>query len=184
MEDDERELVRRLLERDRAAGELFERRYRDRLYRVAVAFLGYQDPEAEDVIQETFLAALRGLEGFEFRSSLYTWLNQICVRLCFRRLRGRRRLVLSVGADLAEALEIPAPEEDAPLRLEREEQRRWLERALASLGAECREILRLRDVEGKSYADISKTLRLAVGTVMSRLARCRGKLKKLARRHA
>ena len=90
MDTEERELVRRVIENVPGAGDEFVTRYRERIYAVSVAVLGWQDPEAADAVQETFVAALNGLKGFEFRSSLYTWLNQICVRQCYRRIRTFR----------------------------------------------------------------------------------------------
>src|ERR1035438_8896787 len=71
---EDRQLVEKLLAKDTDAENYFFRIYRDKLYKVCVYLLGYQDPEAEDITQEAFLAALRKLPEFEFRSSLYTWL--------------------------------------------------------------------------------------------------------------
>ena len=70
--------------------------HRDGLYRAAVYFLGWQDPDAEDMVQEALLQGLRRLETFEGRSRLSSWLNQICVHLCYRRLRERQRLKAEV----------------------------------------------------------------------------------------
>ena len=92
---EERELVRRVLDGDKSAQTEFFLVHRDRLYRTCVYFLGYQDPEAEDIVQEAFIIALRKLPEFEFKASLNTWLTQICVFLCYKRLHKRHRAVLS-----------------------------------------------------------------------------------------
>lgn len=179
MEEDERAFVARLIERDAEAEEAFVLRYRDRLYRVAVAFLGFQDPEAEDVVQESLISALKALPSFEFRSTLYTWLNQICVRQCFRRLRERKRTVVGLDTSLAELLGASTAGDEAPLKLMEEARRRVLAQAMRQLETPCREVVAKRDLEGMSYAALSKALRAPMGTVMSRLSRCREQLKRI-----
>jgi RNA polymerase sigma-70 factor (ECF subfamily) len=172
---DERELVALALKGDEAAQEDLSRRFRQRLYATAVHFLGYQDPEAEDVVQDTLLAAFKQLAGFEFRSGLYTWLNHICVNLCYARLRQRRKAVAQPG----EALELlSSPQalrqhQQAGEDQEQELRLSALRKELAAMKEGCRSIITLRDVEGRSYADIAQGLKRPIGTVMSRLARCR-----------
>jgi RNA polymerase sigma-70 factor (ECF subfamily) len=68
--------------------------------------------------------------------------------------------------------------------LEKEEQGRLLRAALAGLKEPCKQILELRDIKGASYAQISKLLKLPMGTVMSRLLRCRQVLKQKVQRSA
>jgi RNA polymerase sigma-70 factor (ECF subfamily) len=172
---DEKQLVALVLKGDEAAREDLSCRFRQRLYATAVHFLGYQDPEAEDVVQDTLLAAFKQLAGFEFRSSLYTWLNHICVNLCYARLRQRRKAVAQPDETL-ELLSSNAAlqrhhhaEEDQ----ERDARLAVLRKELAAMKEGCRSIVTLRDVEGRSYAEIAQGLKLPLGTVMSRLARCR-----------
>jgi len=181
---DERELVQKTLQGDPEAQNLLVRQYRDPLRRVCVHILGYQDPEVEDVLQETFLRAFQKMDRFEFRSSLGRWLNQICVHQCYNRWRRRKRMVVQAVEDL-EVLLAPAS-----VRVEDEGRRnRVQEKRLAVLaeqkkllGYPCREILALRDESGESYAHIAETLGIAMGTVMSRLARCRKALKDLVQK--
>jgi RNA polymerase sigma-70 factor (ECF subfamily) len=181
--EEERDLVRRVLESAPGAADEFVLRYRKRIHAVSLAILGFRDPEAEDAVQETFLAALAGLKNFEFRSSLYTWLNQICVRFCYKRIRERARTALGTQADLAELLgrEAGAGQEAQAEGL-RDERLAWLREALASMEGACRKLLSMRDLEGSSYGAISRSLKVPIGTVMSRLSRCREKLKKVALR--
>ena len=181
IESQERELVSRVLKGEKGAGDEFFLRYRDRIYAVSVAILGWQDPEAEDVVQETFSAGLLALKGFEFRSSLYTWLNQICVRQCYRRIRARSKMALGSENDLAEALGARAADDDGALRQVDESRLGWLKKAVESLDEGCRSLIRLRDFEGLSYGDLSRKIKAPIGTVMSRLSRCRGKLKASAK---
>lgn len=179
VEQDESAWIARLRQGDPVAEAWLLDQHRERLYRAAVHFLGWQDPEAEDVVQETFLQALRGLDSFEGRSKLYTWLNQICARLCFRRMRQRQRTLLGTEADVAEALQLPARGGDALHSLLDQERRSQLAAALQKLDARCRELVERRDLKGEAYAACARALKLPLGTFMSRLSRCRARLKTL-----
>jgi RNA polymerase sigma-70 factor (ECF subfamily) len=174
---DERLMLQAMRRGDPAAEAWLVEQHRERLYRAAVHFLGWQDPDAEDVVQETFLQALKGLDGFRGDSKLYTWLNQICARNCFKRLRQRRRLLLGAESDLAAALVLPAPEPDALHRLLDGERRGQIQAALAVLSQRCREIVERRDLLGQAYAVAAAGLKLPLGTFMSRLSRCRESLR-------
>lgn len=156
--------------------------FRERLKRTAVHFLGRKDPEAEDVVQETFVAAFRAVDSFRGESRLYTWLNRICVRHCYRRLRQRQRLLLGTACDLASEFVLPALEQDPLHRLVAREssqrRRRLLDSALAGLKPRYRDIIERRDLRGQSYAEAAAELELPLGTFTSRLVRGREKLRK------
>jgi RNA polymerase sigma-70 factor (ECF subfamily) len=151
--------------------------HRERIYRTAVHFLGWRDPDAEDLVQETFALAFKSLGGFEGRSTLYTWLNQICARLCFKRLRQRQRLALGAEADLRESLQMPARGDDALQALLGQEQKSLLRAGLLAMEKPCREVLERRDLQGQAYGPAAAALKLPIGTFMSRLARCRERLR-------
>ncbi|HET9869263.1 MAG TPA: RNA polymerase sigma factor [bacterium] len=175
---DERELVQKILAGDAEAKGLFFTTHRERVYRNCVHLLGYQDPEAEDVAQEVFLTAFEKLPGFEFRSTLATWLTQICIYKCHNRFRQRAKLVQQEEAGLEELLR-PA----ALARDDREgglEKWRVVEKCLAQMGKDCREIIELRELKTLSYVEVGKALKIPLGTVMSRLSRCKRALKTLA----
>lgn len=152
---------------------------RSRLYATACHFLGYQDPDAWDAVQDTYAAAWKGLAGFEGRSSLYTWMNQICVNLCFNRLRSRKRQV----AEEAETLELRL----APLALERNrhlaeaEQRdqrlALLTELINGLGEPCADLLRWRFMEGLGLQEIRERIKAPLGTAATRIHRCLKRLK-------
>jgi RNA polymerase sigma-70 factor (ECF subfamily) len=182
MED--RELVRKILEKDPSAEELLVRLHRETLRRVCVHILGYGDPDIEDILQDTFTAAFQNLGTFGFRSSLAHWLRQICVHLCYRRWRKRKRMVVLEMEKIEqlltpEALSRPG---DEGQEVERARKTEALEKGKQGLGKPCRDLISLRDEKGKSYADISEALRVPMGTVMSRLARCREMLRELVQR--
>ncbi len=181
---DERDLVRRVLRGDERARSEFYRAYQQKLYSFCVYTLGNNDPEIEDILQEVFLAAFEKLKGFEFRSSLDTWLTQICIHKCYRHFRKRSRLVSQADEELEVLLHSRAQDlaDEAQRLKEQKEQREWMARALEQMGEPCRQVLKLRSEKGASYIEISRRLKVPIGTVMSRLARCTKSLKELVER--
>lgn len=176
---DERRLVERILKGDEKAKFEFYEAYKQKLYSFCVYTLGVNDPEIEDILQEAFLAAFQKLPQFEFRSSLDTWLSQICLHKCYRYFRKRGRLVAQADEDLevllnGRALDAAAKVDKAK---EQKEKLEIVEQALRRLGEPCRKVLELRSKEGASYIDIARVLKTPIGTVMSRLARCTAALK-------
>jgi RNA polymerase sigma-70 factor (ECF subfamily) len=166
---------------DKEAQTRFYEENAKRLFPICAHFLGFQDEEAEDLVQESFLIAFRKLGEFEFRSSLYTWLAHICVFLCYERLRKRKRELGTLHEDL-ERLSLPQTEtrmREEGMEKEKNERLETLDRLMGSMSEKCRQVLELRDRQGMSYMDLSRTLRLPPGTVMSQLARCRKALKSL-----
>lgn len=178
---DDRELVRRLLDKDEEAQRYFFHTYRDRLCKACFYVLGYRDPEAEDVAQETFMVALHKISEFEFRSSLSHWLLRIGMNLCYDRIRKRQRQIVRLEEEL-DSFSGPYSVEAEKRRDEDARRHRTLEvveEQRKVLGENCRELLRLRGDESKSYAAISEILKVPIGTVMSRLSRCKEALKEL-----
>ncbi len=180
---DDRSLVEGLLKGDPTAQSYLDREYRPRLYKACCYVLGYRDGEAEDVVQDAFISAYDHLGGFEFRSSFYTWMHRICMHRCFEVIRKRRRQVATLDEDL-ERMADHRPYD----QVERDQEERFREKALAALraareamGEPCKSLVTLRDVEGKSYAALADELRIPIGTVMSRLSRCKEALAKTVR---
>jgi RNA polymerase sigma-70 factor (ECF subfamily) len=133
---------------DRAASEIVGR-HAPALARFA-ASLGARD-DAEELVQDTFVRAFRGLEAFRGESSFRTWLFSILRRLLTDRRRAARRA--PVGAELSEA---DAATEFAALdALVATETERRLRAALARLTRTQREVFTLRVAEGLSYKDIA-----------------------------
>jgi RNA polymerase sigma-70 factor (ECF subfamily) len=142
--------------------------------------------DANDITQETFLSAVRGIGGFRGDAELKTWLFRIAVNHARNRFRWwkRRRFDRTVSLDeptgdgeIAEIDRIPSsasdPERDAVAR----ERHAAVYRELANLGHSYREAVVLCDIEGYSYEEISNILEIGVGTVKSRIARGRGILR-------
>ena len=179
MRDGDSELVQRAQEGDDKALHDLVDRYTDGLFRLAFSLVG-NAPDAEDVVQETFLGAFRRLEGFEGRSSVKTWLTRILLRQAARHHRRRsvrRTVPLDVGGRESEpgldtAGTGPTTAEDVTMRMDVQE-------ALGALSPDHREVVVLREMQGMSYAEIAEVLGVPAGTVESRLFRARRNLKEL-----
>ncbi len=167
--------------KDEEAYRYFYETYRNRIYKACVYLLGYRDPDAEDVTQEVFLAALKQLPQFEFRSSLYHWLYRIAMYLCYERIRRRRRLIASLDEDLEKASDSLAAgeREHVAEAMDRKRSLEVVEEEMEKMGDPCKSLLGLREKQQKSYAEIADALKVPIGTVMSRLARCKEALKAL-----
>ncbi len=149
--------------------------YYKRLLATAWHVLGYDDAEAEDAVQETFMQAAAALPHTKIHTSLYGWLNRVCVLRCIDIIRARRKTLARQDENL-EALDTPMAMarqrkqgQDDDLREEVEA----LRSAIDTLEEPCRGLVRDRDIEGLSYIALAKKHRLPIGTVMSRLSRCR-----------
>jgi RNA polymerase sigma-70 factor (ECF subfamily) len=132
---------------------------------------------AADMTQETFVKAIQGLRGFDQRSLLSTWLYRIATNACLSELRARRHRERAKGGETLG----PTPESREPAAssgVEQEEVRRRLLEGLARVTDDQRAILVLRDVRGLDYGQIASVLRIAPGTVRSRLFRARAALRK------
>jgi RNA polymerase sigma-70 factor (ECF subfamily) len=177
----EKVLIEKILAGDEAAKTLFYNSHLPRLKPICVHFLGYQDPDIDDIIQQTFLIAFEKLPEFQPRSTLYTWIAHICVNLCYERLRKRKRVLATLQEEL-EMLTVSivhAREAERENQSEQSSKIALIERLLGSMSEKCRKIIEMRDRQGESYAVIGKLLKLPMGTVMSQLARCRETLKTL-----
>ncbi len=156
--------------------------YSTQIYRVALKILG-DTQDAEDVLQETFIKALRSLPSFEGRSSLSTWLYRIAVNEALMLVRKRKPDPLSIESEnedqegAAEPIEIVdwccLPEGD----LLSAEARRFLDHAIQQLSPALRAVFVLRDIEGFSVKETAETLGVTEVAVKTRLLRARLKLR-------
>ncbi len=152
--------------------------HRDALYGHALSLTRNAD-EAEDLVQETTLRALRGFESFRADGPVRAWLLTILRNLFINGYRARARAPHPVSLDALENPDPivptePGPERQVFSRLENEA----LARAVANLAPEYREVLVLSDMRGMSYQEISEQLGIPVGTVRSRLSRARGRVRR------
>jgi RNA polymerase sigma-70 factor (ECF subfamily) len=152
-----------------ARRELYEQ-YSERIYRLALRTMRNAD-DAFDVTQDAFVRAFAGIESFDGRSGLGTWLYRIAVNEALQRLRRRRieQKHLKLLEREAQSHQPRNSDVDGP----------DLEAALAELSDQARTILLLKYQEGLDYARIAQALGCAAGTVASRLSRARDQLRQL-----
>ncbi len=175
-EPTDRDLVLRSRSGDQAAFGTLVRRHQRRIFGLGVRLLGGV-ADADDLVQETFLRAWRALDRFDEDRPLAPWLVRIATNRALNVLDSRSR---RTADELTETIrwEGPSPEEDA----ERSRLREEIMRALDQLPSDQRTILVLRAFEGLSYREISESLDVPIGTVMSRLARAREAVRKRVKR--
>lgn len=168
---DDRPLILRVRDGDRAAfGSLVERHMR-RAYYAALSLVGSHD-DALDLSQEAFVRAFRARASLDPERPFYPWLYQILRRLCFNFTRDtvtHRRLLGEASSWLADGMRERAEAVNPARRLEREELRARVAAAVEKLPARLREVLVLREFEGLKYREIAELLEIPIGTVMSRL---------------
>ena len=133
------------------------------------------EQDAQDVVQEAFLRAFKSFGGFH-GSNGRAWLLKIVRNTSYTLLKKNRAVDFTTTFD--EEIHVSADESVSPATiLEHAEDADLVREAMDKLPAEFREILVLRHLEGLSYNEIADIAQLAPGTVMSRLARARGKLR-------
>lgn len=179
-------LVARFKAGDEAAFEEMVSRYWDRIYAMVLQLLR-NSQDAEEVTQDAFIRAHRGLENFRGDSSFSTWLYQIATNLARNRYwywwRRKRDKSISfdqtVGGEsdttLAEIFpaDIETPQDVA---VTNEFQER-VSAAMELLNDKHREVLVLRNIKSLSYEEIAVELGISIGTVKSRIARARESLR-------
>ena len=180
---DDASLAARVQAGDPAAFELLMRRHNRRLYRLARSMLR-NAADAEDALQDAYLAAYQNMSAFRGEASLATWLSRVVVNQCLARLRRQARrdnivpMVAMGGLDEQEAITMPADDKDSPDRaLIRAELRAVLERKLDELPETFRTVFVLRSVEELSVEETARTLDLPEATVRSRHFRARSMLR-------
>lgn len=172
------ELVRKAKEDDeRAFGELVSR-YESKVYSLALRMV--RNPEdAEDVLQDTFLRAYRGIKSFQGASTFSTWIYRITANSALMRLRKKQLPTVSI--DNQDERETPVNIADfspGPVeQLLNQELQHEMEEAIQSLPPEFRQVFVLRDLEELSNAEVADILDLSVAAVKSRLHRARLKIR-------
>jgi len=175
---EEKELVQLSQKGDEEAFAVLVRKYRIKVFNLAYSLTRNQDV-ADDLAQEAFIKAFFALSKFNLKSEFGTWLYRITVNHVkdYLRKKGRMRRIR-----LENIKEISFIQEDETIRKEREhaeEQRRKLvHKAIQALPEKYQIILSLRDIQGFSYGEIAKILKIFPGTVDSRLHRARKMLRK------
>jgi RNA polymerase sigma-70 factor (ECF subfamily) len=193
--DADAELVRSLRARDERAFDTLINRYYSPMLRLAIGFVRSRD-EADEVIQETWVAVLSGIDRFEARSSFKTWLFHILMNRARTRARREARMLpfsaFAVWDGMSSATEDPAPSFElarpvwagAPSRsrtpedqLLARELRGQIDAAIAELPRNQQEVLTLRDIEGWSASEVCDALELSESNQRVLLHRARVKVR-------
>ncbi len=156
------------------------REYLDGLYSYALV-LSRNQAEAQDLVQETCLHALRAMERLRPDSNVKSWLFTILRNIWLNQLRQRKTVPAIVDLDSDEhgANRAVDSSKDPHAAFVSDLEREQVRHAIEQLPLEFREIILLREYEELSYEEIAAMLQCPVGTVMSRLARARSRLRDL-----
>lgn len=179
MADADRDLVARHRYGDESAFEEIYELYGGMVYNLALRLSG-EPEEAADLTQEAFLKIHRHLRGFRGRSTLRTWIYRVAVNCCRSRYRRQQIWQSRIEPGAAERLdELPDRRRDPERRAIARSTGALVERALERLPPIYREAVLLRDIEGLTYEEIATVLGVRLGTVRSRIARGRVRLRNL-----
>ena len=174
----EQEWIEAARKGDEAAFEQLVRTYENKVYHLALRMCNNPD-DAMEIAQEAFLSAWRGLPFFREESSFATWLYRLTSNAAIDFLRRDKRNVTGPSLDDDKTFtQAPDPAPSPHSRAEQGELREALAAGLATLTPEHRQVLLLRELQGMSYEEIARALDLDLGTVKSRIARAREKLRK------
>ena len=178
---DEADLLARSRNGDLAAFNVLVEHYQTAVFNLCLRMLT-STQTAEDATQEAFIASYRHLEKFR-GGSFRAWLFRIAANACFDELRRRRaRPALSLdepGSDGERHLDAPDHAPSPEERAEQSELRETLARALASIPEEQRLAITLSDIQGLDYSEIAEVMQCSLGTVKSRIARGRVRLRSI-----
>jgi RNA polymerase sigma-70 factor (ECF subfamily) len=184
--DYDTKLVNRFNSGDEVAFVEIMARYRGKVSAIALSHLR-DHADAEEITQDTFIRAHRGLARFRGDSSLATWLHRIAFNLSRNRYKyyfcRRRHAMLSIDCAFGDdskatfsdliASDAPSPDREAAAG----EFTHLVSTCMGKLGDHQREILRLRNKLNQSYGEIADNLQIRTGTVKSRIGRARKKLR-------
>lgn len=154
--------------------------YLDALYGYAMV-LTRNHAEAEDLVQETYVRAMPAMNRLRSESNVKGWLFKILRNVWLNNLRKRRTAPEITWSDVEDGLvgDIAESSKDSYGAFVSKIEREQVQAAIQALPANFREIILLREFEELSYDEIAGLLECPIGTVMSRLARARSKLRVL-----
>lgn len=173
-------LVKAAQKGNMAAFEELVGRHRDKIYARAFSMMRNEDA-AIDLSQEAWVKGWQRLCQFQGDASFVTWMTRIIINLCLDQIRKDKRVRTDSIDQMEEEMggverQMPIHNPNPTERLEREELREKIDRALAQLSFEHRTVLILHEFEQLEYKEIAKRMECSIGTVMSRLFYARRKM--------
>ncbi len=177
------ELVQRVQSGDKKSFDVLVLKYQHKVINLIMRYVHDYDT-SQDVAQEAFIKAYRGLKNFRGDSAFYTWLYRIAINTAKNHLvsQGRRAPTSDIDAEEAEQYdgvsalkEYGTPEHE----LLKDEMQAVVTDAIESLPEDLRTAIVLRELEGMSYEEIAVTMDCPIGTVRSRIFRAREAIDKV-----
>jgi len=179
------ELVQRVQSGDKKSFDILVLKYQHKVINLVLRYVHDYDT-AQDVAQEAFIKAYRGLKSFRGDSAFYTWVYRIAINTAKNHLvsQGRRLPDTDIDADEAEQFsgesalkEYATPEHE----MLTDEIQVAVTDAIEALPEDLRTAIMLRELEGMSYEEIAATMECPIGTVRSRIFRAREAIDKVLR---
>ncbi len=174
----EKELISRIKEGDTQLFAVIVEKHKKSVFNICYHYLGnYHD--ADDAAQEVFVKAFKSLSSFHFSSSFSTYITRIAINTCKDYFKKSKKNDANINIDDENTPQIAdernTPEKDYELK----ERQRLVREAVLQLNKKHRQMIVLRDLNGYSYEEIAKALKLSEGTVKSRINRARIALKEI-----
>jgi RNA polymerase sigma-70 factor (ECF subfamily) len=183
--DTDSEFVIRCKSGDINAFEKIVKKYQKKMFNVSYRIIGDYN-ESDEVVQDAFVSAYNNIDKFRGKARFSTWLYSIVVNLSRNRLKQVKKRAYREELSIDDPVETetgtvkaePASDDLSVLeRMEKRELKQKVQSCIQSLEDEFREVIVLRDIQGFSYEDIGEMLKIAKGTVKSRLHRARESVK-------
>ena len=188
--DDDAGLVELSQKGDLGAFEQLVKKHQKKMFNIAFRIAGDHD-DASEIVQDAFVAAFRSIGKFRGASRFTTWLTTITIN----QARNRLKQVRTRRSHEVNSLDDPIETEDGQVKpdppskaasvldqLEQQDLREKVQDCIAALDPDFREVIVLRDLQEFSYDEIGTMLKVAAGTVKSRLFRARDSVKECLKR--
>ncbi len=175
------ELIKRFQDGDLYAFDLIVHRYKDALFNFTYRYLG-SSQEAEDVVQETFLRIFRNRHAYRQIAKFSTWIYTIASNLAKTELRKRKRRRQVYTSDMGfddREFEIEDIHADTERVVDSALTEKLIQDAINRLPEKFKKVIVLVDVQELSYEEVSKIMRIPLGTIKSRVNRARLKLQEM-----
>ncbi len=178
---DEKKIVAQAQQGDRNAFAILVNEYKDRIYHLGLRLTG-KEQDAEDILQETFIAMLQNINKFKGNSAFYTWLYRIAVNNGLKKLKSKANSYTHVSLNDPDVEQTHSehlnvwPEFDFK-DISNKKFRRELDKALLELPEKYRTVFILRDLHGTSTSETARILDISESNTKVRLMRARNFLK-------